>query len=78
MHAAIQEAKKSLATIQEAKKSGIRWGADSIGEYIGRSGREVRHLVAIGALKVSRKGRLMAARESDLDAQFSTESTAAA
>jgi hypothetical protein len=61
-----------------ANKSRILWGARSIGEYIGRSEREVRHLVAIGALKVSRKGRLMAARESDIDQQFDTQPATAA
>jgi hypothetical protein len=63
---------------QPRGRLGLRWGAKSIGEYIGRSEREIWYMYNRGLLPmVRRHGRLLEARESELDQHFSAAKQAA-
>jgi hypothetical protein len=59
------------------QKPRIRWGARSIAEYINSTERKVWYMAERGLLPVTRHGRLIAAREDELDEHFKAANTAA-
>src|SRR5258708_29039766 len=59
------------------QKPRIRWGAKSIAEYINSSERKVWYMAERGLLPVTRHGRLIAAREDELDEHFKAANAAA-
>jgi hypothetical protein len=56
---------------EAAPKSRLRWGSESIGQFINRSRRQTDYLLASGRIRSAvKRGRLWVAHEDDLEQEF--------